>query len=148
MFIQALLDFHSVLRYLIVLLMIVSLIIAFSGWFGNRKFIDRHRKWHFTTQMALNLQLIVGLLAYFLKGYHHMFSNIANLPEMARFYAMEHLSAMIIAVVLINIGYHRALKANNDRSKHMRVAIFFAIGFLMIMAMIPWPFMHSWATWF
>ena len=145
---QGLLHLHSALRYLIVLLMIVSLIVAFYGWFGNKNFLKSHKKTHLFTHMFLNVQLILGLALYFMKGYHHMFSNISQLPDLARFYAMEHMSAMIIAVILFNIGYHRARKATLDKSKHMRIAIFFGIGFLIVMAMIPWPFMYSWATWF
>lgn len=148
MVIQILTDIHSALRYLVLLSLVVSLALAYRGWIANLAFAAGNRKFHFATQMGLNVQLIIGLVLYFLKGYHHVLSNIANLPEVARFYAIEHLSAMILAIVLINIGYHRALKAVYEKSRHMRIAIFYTIGFIMIMGMIPWPFMREWATWF
>jgi len=68
--------------------------------------------------------------------------------SMNRFYAVEHISMMIIAIALITVGYSRGKKQEESKRKYKTVAIFYGLGLLIIFAMIPWPFMKEFGTWF
>ncbi len=56
-----------------------------------------------------------------------------------RFWTIEHMAMMLIAVVLITLGNIRSKKAATDEAKHKQVAIFFILALLIIFAAIPWP---------
>ena len=60
-----------------------------------------------------------------------------------RYFAVEHILIMIIAVVVAHIGRSRSKKAANDTGKHKQAAIFFAISLLLVFLAIPWPFMSA-----
>jgi hypothetical protein len=59
---------------------------------------------------------------------------------MYRFYGMEHLLLMLIAVVLVTIGRKKAEKALAPIVKHKKIIVFYSIALILIMAAIPWPF--------
>jgi len=46
---------------------------------------------------------------------------------------------MIVAVAIVTIGRKVALKAADDKGKHMKTAIFYLIGLAIIFLSIPWP---------
>jgi hypothetical protein len=74
-------------------------------------------------------------------------ANIANLgfgevmknPVM-RYYAVEHITGMLIAIVLITIGKGVAKKRIPDAAKYKRTFWFFLIALVIILATVPWPF--------
>lgn len=146
--ITGLLDLHSAFRYLILILLVGSLYTAYSGWKLNRPYTRAAHKWHLYTRILLNLQMLIGLTLYIFKGYYHTWGNVGNLPDQIGFFAIAHITGMIIGISLVNAGYHQAVKQKTDKDKYKRIAIFYTLGFGIIFLMIPWPFFHSWAQWF
>jgi len=65
-----------------------------------------------------------------------------------RFYTVEHMSMMIVAIILITIGFSTAKRLEDAVAKHKRVAIMYGIGLVIIIASIPWPFRELGAGWF
>jgi hypothetical protein len=55
---------------------------------------------------------------------------------------------MLVAVVLITIGRSSSKKAVDAVKKHKRIALFFLIGLIIILAAIPWPFSRVPRPWF
>ena len=60
--------------------------------------------------------------------------------KLYRFYTVEHISGMLVAIVLITIGYSRSKRALDASTKQRLIAIFYGLGLLLVLAMIPWPF--------
>jgi len=60
--------------------------------------------------------------------------------SMSRFFAVEHISMMLLAWVLVHIGRVKVKKAETDIARHRKMLIFFGIAFFLIMISIPWPF--------
>ena len=60
-----------------------------------------------------------------------------------RFFAVEHIFIMIVAIVLAHVGRSLSKKAADDKSKFKRAAIFFTLSMLAVLAAIPWPFMAA-----
>ena len=50
------------------------------------------------------------------------------------------MATMTLAVVLGTLGYSLAKRADHDRSKFRRQAIWFTVCFVLILSSIPWPF--------
>jgi hypothetical protein len=126
---------------------------AWQGMKGNKTFTAGDRKLVLMTVITAHVQLLVGLLLY-------MSSPIVNsaLQDMGaamkdkalRFWAVEHISVMIIAVILITIGNALSKRAATDAAKFKKLFTFFLIGLLIILVTVPWPFqeMHAWRGWF
>jgi hypothetical protein len=55
-----------------------------------------------------------------------------------RFYAVEHISMMLIAVVLVHIGRAKSKKSKTDIEKFRIASIFFLAALVLILAGIPW----------
>jgi membrane protein DedA with SNARE-associated domain len=68
--------------------------------------------------------------------------------KMLRFFLVEHISLIVIAVVIATIGYSLAKKADIDSIKHRRVMIFFSISLLLILLAIPWPWQNYASGWY
>jgi putative Ca2+/H+ antiporter (TMEM165/GDT1 family) len=90
----------------------------------------------------MDLQLLSGLILYF------FLSPITKLAMSdfgaamkdagLRFYAVEHISMMLIAVVLVHIGRAKSKKAKTDSGKFKIATIFFLIALVLMLAAIPW----------
>jgi uncharacterized membrane protein YwaF len=57
----------------------------------------------------------------------------------SRFYTMEHISMMIIAIVLITIGMMRAKRAKSETKYFWSIFLFYLIALILILSAIPWP---------
>jgi membrane protein DedA with SNARE-associated domain len=139
---QVFLHIHTTLRWLILLSMVTTLIKYIIGWFGGQpwKKIDNLLGIVFTSLM--DLQLLTGLTLYFfLSPITKMaFSDFgaAMKNDNLRFFAVEHLSVMLIAVVLVHIGRAKSKKAKTDIDKFRTATYFFLIALVIIVATIPW----------
>ena len=146
-----LLHLHSALRYVVVLLLIVAIIKAFTGWFGGKTYTESDRKLALFTMISVHLQLVIGLVLYFVspvvKGALADMGAAMQNTEL-RFWAVEHISTNIIGIILITIGYSTAKRASIDKAKFMRTAIFYLIGFVLIMSAMPWPWSRVARGWF
>jgi hypothetical protein len=60
--------------------------------------------------------------------------------SVARFYAVEHMTGMLIAIILITIGRGVSKKDIPDGVKHKRTFWFFLVALVIILASVPWPF--------
>jgi hypothetical protein len=128
---------HSGLRWIALVLLIAAVFIALSRWQGRNGYTDGNRKLYLFTLISIHLQLVIGLILYFISPKVN-FSMISD--KLYRFYTVEHLTGMLIAIVLITIGYSRSKRASDPTTKQRLIAIFYGLGLLLILAMIPWPF--------
>ena len=56
----------------------------------------------------------------------------------ARLLMVEHPLMMIIAIVLITIGWSKHKKQTTDKGKFKTIAIFYGIALLLVLSRIPW----------
>ncbi len=139
---ELVLTLHSLVRWAIVIVGIVAVVRAFMGWRGKKPWtqLDDRLGLGFTSVMDLNL--LLGLLLYFVlspitTGAFGDFAGAMGNSGL-RFYLVEHLSLMIVAVIVAHIGRSRAKKAASDEGKHKQAAIFFALSILLVLLAIPW----------
>ena len=138
-----LLAIHSWTRWLVLISLLFA---AYRGYFGWRlakpfsKFDDRVRV---TAISIVHTQLLLGLWLYFVSPivdyFLKNFSSAVHLREI-RFFGMEHVTMMIVAVVLLTIGSVKVKRAKEDQEKFKKMFFWFAIVLLIIFLSIPWSF--------
>lgn len=140
---SATLVIHSLLRWLVLAAGAIAVGRAYSGSRSGRRRDSLDSLAGLWFIVALDLQLVLGLLLYaWLSPVTQIaFLNFAGAMRNTtlRFWAMEHGVGMIVAVVLAHVGRVRIRRAANDAQRHSHALLFFAIALLAIVASIPWP---------
>ena len=140
-----LIHLHNLLRWVILILLVVSIFKAFSGWQQKKKFSPGDKKVWLFTMIAGHITLLIGLYQW-LWGRYGML--VVSPPEgvsvmkdkFFRFFWVEHPVFMILAITMITLGHGMAKKAVADDVKYKRAFWFFIIALLMILVAVPWPF--------
>lgn len=136
-----LLHAHSGLRYVVLGLLIAAIFTAYSNW---QKGSQGDSKLYLFTLIATHTQLLIGLVLYFMSPKVN-FDLISE--KVFRFYSIEHVFMMLIAIVLITVGRVRSKKLTGA-DKHRTVLYFYALALIIILVAIPWPFRNLGAGWF
>ncbi|KAA3629910.1 MAG: cytochrome B [Bacteroidetes bacterium] len=134
---------HSGFRWIVLLLLIITIISAFSKRKSGVAMKSEDKKLPLFTLIATHIQLILGLVLYFISPYV-VFAADTMKDSLRRFYTVEHIALMIVAIVLITIGYSKAKKAESWKP----VFTYYLIGLILILISIPWPFRNLGAGWF
>ncbi|MGQ7870066.1 hypothetical protein [Sunxiuqinia sp. sy24] len=136
------LHLHNTLRWLILLVALVTLLKYFMGWFSQKSWKKSDNILGIIFTAAMDLQLLTGLVLYFFLSpiTNAAFQNFGAAMKNAdlRFYAVEHFLMMLIAVVLVHIGRSKSKKAVQPRKKFGISLIFFGIAYIIMLAAIPW----------
>ncbi|MDQ0106030.1 hypothetical protein SAMN05660909_01471 [Chitinophaga terrae (ex Kim and Jung 2007)] len=141
------LHLHSFLRWAIILAGLWAVIRSLKGVTGKTPFTPADKKAGLFFMIACDLQLLVGLILYFLisplskAGLADM--GAAMKDPVIRFFTVEHEIMAIVAIALVHIGKSKIKKAATDAQKHKLGLIFFGLAFLVILALIPWPFREA-----
>lgn len=138
---------HSGLRWIVLLLLIFVVVQAYRKWKGGDAFGEGDRKAALYALIAVHTQLILGLVLYFTSPVVNFVSGFMK-DSTLRFYAIEHLSLMLIAIALITVGFSRMKKKTADEAKFKTLFTFYLIGLILILISIPWPFRIPGAGWF
>lgn len=132
---------HGTLRWVVLVLLLLSIVKAFTGMSSGRSFGDGDRKRGLFTMISLHLQLVLGFVLYFGKGWAGKLGDANTMADaVQRFFSLEHMVTMLLAVVLGTLGHSLAKRAADDKSKFRRQAIWFTVALLLILSSIPWPF--------
>ncbi|RDC62341.1 hypothetical protein [Adhaeribacter pallidiroseus] len=130
---------HSYLAYLVLLGLIISLLNALTGWLQNRRFQDKDRKRSLLGLIPVHLQWLIGVVLYFVSPLGAANASGAAMKDAtSRLYILEHPLTMIIAVILITVGYSRAKRLKTDNARFKNLVIFYGIGLILVLSRIPW----------
>ena len=137
-----LLGMHNILRWVILGLGLITLIKLYSGWIKNKPWASSDRKIGMFFTIALDTQLLLGFLLYFVFSdlVRTAFSDFGNAMAnpVLRFFSVEHSAIMLIAVILGHFGASIGKKDMEDKQKFIRSAIVFTITILLLLVGIPW----------
>lgn len=130
-----LLHAHSGFRYVVGILLIIAIIVAFAGWLGKSGYSEGNRKLNLFTLISAHIQLLLGLALYFVSPFVQFNADTMK-NDTARYWTVEHITMMIIAIVLITIGHSKSKKALTPDAKHKTIAIFYTIALIIIVLAI------------
>jgi len=142
---NVLLFLHSLLRWIILVLLILSIVRSFSGWKSKKAFSTGDGKMWLFLMISAHITLVLGLYQLFFGRYG---IAVTSLPEgtqvmkdkFFRFFWVEHPFGMIVSVVLITLGRRMSKPAIPDTDKYKKAFWYFFIALIVILATVPWPF--------
>lgn len=136
------LKLHSYWAYLVLIVLIIAVVNALIKLFGDKEYGAKDFRIALFTLIVSHIQLLVGLVLYFVSPRLQAFSELGMGGVMKdavnRLYLVEHPFMNIIAVTLITIGYSRHKKKLTSKAKLKPIAIFYTIALLMLLSRIPW----------
>jgi len=130
---NGLLHLHSILRWVIILLLLITIFQAFAKKPG----LGKTSLW---LMITAHTTLILGFYQWFtgtlgLKaiqdaGFGEVMKNATS-----RFFAVEHFAGMLIAIILITVARGKAKTLNYKASSWLLL-----IALIIILVSVPWPF--------
>ncbi len=134
---------HSLLRWIMLILLVITVSKAVIG--NGKRFFEKDRKMALFLMILAHVQFLLGVALYFMRGKQEMLGNIGDLTSVSRFAALEHPVGMILAIILITLGYGKVKRGESDGAKIKAVKVFFGLALIIILASIPWPFREGMA---
>jgi hypothetical protein len=133
---------HSYWAYLVLILLVISTFNALIKYFGNKDFGAFDFRVSLFTLIVFHIQLLIGIVLYFLSPYFSLISNKGMgeimKDSLLRSNIIEHPLTMIIAVVLITMGYSKHKKKLTSKPKFKMLSIFYTIALILVLVKIPW----------
>jgi hypothetical protein len=136
-----LLSAHSIVRWFVLVFGVVAVGYGLVGWLGKRTWSEGDARYGRWFSITVDIQALLGLVLYFTAGWFgHMLES--GVTRQLRFFAIEHLIMMLIALVLVHVGVISVRRAESDAGKHRRATIWFGLSLLVILMAIPWPWLE------
>lgn len=135
-----LLHLHRLIAYIALILIFIATMKALFGFLNKKEFTEGDRKLGLFSLITAHTQLLLGLGLLFMGPYGKMLGKMGEVMKNAplRFFVIEHPLTMIIAVILITVGYSKSKKADASTAKFKTMALFFLLAFALILSRIPW----------
>ena len=130
---NGLLHLHNVLRWIILILLLISLVQAFS----KNPSLKKTSLW---LMISAHITLILGVSQWMIGDVGIKLIQDAGFGEVmkheqSRFFAVEHFAGMLIGIILVTIARGK-VKANNYKA----ASWLYLIALIIILVSIPWPF--------
>jgi len=139
---------HNTMRWVVLILAIYALYRVYAGLFGKKEWSDADRKALSFYAIGMDVQLLLGLLLYFVlesrvvqqTWFSALTSNIGSIMGNSglRFFAVEHFSVMLLAVILAHVATIMAKRGATSAKKFRNGAIYLTLSVLAVLAAIPW----------
>ncbi len=133
---------HSYWAYLTLLLLLVAVFNALFGWLSKNNYYKKDLRISLFALVVLYIQLLLGLISYFFSPIvKHMFEEgmgVAMKDSLIRFFSVEHPLMMLIAVVLVTIGFKKHTQKVGSAAMFKTLSIYYGIALLFVLSRIPW----------
>lgn len=138
-----LLALHSLVRWLVLATLLYSIFIAWRGWLYKKPYTKADGMIRAVTTTVAHIQLVIGVWLYCISPvvsyFLHNFSTSVH-ERQIRFFGMEHITMMAIAITALTIGSAKAKRKSTDQQKFKTVAVWFTAALVIILLSIPWSF--------
>ena len=139
---NGLLHLHNFMRWIILLFLLIALVQSF----GKKPGLQKTSLW---LLISAHITLLIGLYQYFMgaSGFkliqQYGFGEVMK-DAALRFWSVEHISGMLIAIILITIARGKAKRSNYSAASWL-----YLVALIIILAVVPWPFREAVARpWF
>ena len=133
---------HSGWAYVTLIILIFAVVNALIGFTSKKEFKDKDLRVSLFTLIVAHLQLIIGLIAYFVSAqFAYLLDNGmgATMKEPSiRLYIVEHPLMMILAITVITVGFSKHKKQTTDQGKFRTIAFYYGIALVFVLSRIPW----------
>ena len=130
-------------RWLVLVSLIYAIYRGWRGWKSKNVFTRQDNIIRYSTTTIVQVQWLLGITLYFMSPIVAYFLN--NFKEgmgirQIRFFGLEHIFVMFLAVIVISVGSVKAKRKKTDHDKFRTMTIWFLIGLILILSSIPWSF--------
>ena len=136
---------HSYWAYLVLIVLIVATVNALIKYFGDKEFGAFDFRISLFTLIVSHLQLLIGIVMFLVSPYLKIIGDngmgAVMKDPVLRNNVVEHPLTMLIAIVLITIGYSKHKKKLTSRPKFKLLSIFYTLALILVLVKIPW---HLW----
>lgn len=133
---------HSYWAYLVLLILALATLNALAKFFGNKEYHDKDLRISLFTLIVSHIQLLIGIVFFFVSDYLSIISETGMGQVMKnadlRDKIIEHPITMLIAIILITIGFSKHKKKVSSKGKFKTLAVFYTIALVLVLAKIPW----------
>lgn len=141
---ETLLYLHSWLRWIVLIAGAITFVRAVMALSRKGAWQADDRKYQLAFVTSLDLQFVLGLILYFVSPITQLSNFKTNMKISAlRFFSVEHVFMMIIALAVVHIFSAKSKKATDPVRRRRLWSIGAIIGFVILLAAIPWPFMAA-----
>ena len=130
-----LLHTHSLLRYFILVALVVVIVKSLMGLINRQPYGKLDNRLGLYLFIFTHMQLLIGLILYFVSPFVKFGSETMS-DKATRYWTVEHLTAMLIAIVLITLARTTSKRMTDDSAKHKRLLIFNSIALIVIVGTI------------
>jgi hypothetical protein len=127
--------------------LVYSIVISLWKWQSSGLFSKADSLVAVLTVRLSHIQLLVGAILYFVSS-KVMFDKEAMASSVIRFFTVEHITIMLVAIACLTIGNIKAKKVSEDKQKAKLIFLWFLAAVVLILAAIPWPFRGLGSGWF
>jgi len=133
---------HSGWAYIALLVLVVAVINAAMGFFSDKEFKEKDLRIPLFTLIVFHLQLIIGLIGYYTSNYYDTMRSVGmgevmKQPDL-RLMLVEHPIMMILAIILITMGFSKHKKQVSDKGRFKTIFLYYGIALLLVLSRIPW----------
>lgn len=133
---------HSYWAYLVFIILVIATFNAIYKLIAGKEFSAFDFRISLFTLIVSHIQLLIGIVLFFVNDYLSIIkeSGMGTVMKNAglRDKIIEHPTTMIIAVVLITVGYSKHKKKLTSKPKFKMLAMFYTLALLLVIAKIPW----------
>jgi hypothetical protein len=137
---------HAWLRWIVLVLLALVVVRSIAGR-GRGVWTAIDERLQVIAVSALDLQVMLGLWLYAVASplSHAFLANPgATMKDpVIRFYGLEHITMMILGLAVVHVGRARSKRVAAGAARHRTVLTWTAIGLLLILAGVPWPFITA-----
>jgi len=124
-------ELHSIFRYIVIVLVLLAIIQSLLGWLSKSPFTPFNKRIALFTLISAHTQLLIGIVLYFVSPLVQFNAGTMK-NDTTRYFTVEHWVMMIIAIVLITVGYSKSKKLVLPEAKHRVIFIFYGIAILVV----------------
>ncbi|HZH69943.1 MAG TPA: hypothetical protein VFD80_05800 [Flavobacteriaceae bacterium] len=137
---------HGYWAYIVLLILILATFNALIKYFSGKPFGAQDMRISLFALITMHIQLLIGLLLYVahptmgLSAFTNPELGMSDIMQSAtlRLFTIEHPLIMIIAVVLVTMGYSKHKKQLTSKGKFSKLAVFYTIALVLALSRIPW----------
>lgn len=141
-----LLHSHSGLRWVVLILLLLAVVNNGMKWQSGKTFTEKDRKLNLFAMIFSHIQLLIGIGLVFMSP--KMKIGAGGMNEVARFLMTQHMTWMVVAIILVTFGYIRSKRLIGDKIKFKAAFIPHLLALVAILYAIPWPGRGYGGSWF
>ncbi|MGB0896430.1 MAG: hypothetical protein ACPGU9_01590 [Flavobacteriaceae bacterium] len=130
---------HSYWAYLVLLVVIVATLNSIIGMVAKKEFGAKDFRLALFALIVTHIQLLIGIVLFvFANNFGDVEMGEIMKNSVLRLRNVEHPLLMVIAIMLLTIGYSKHKVKRTSASKFKLLAITYSLALVAMLAMIPW----------